>query len=242
MTPHRHLGSLAAAMLVMVAVSAAPAVADWLVLQDGSRIETKGPYENRGSTVVFRLANGTLSSLRSSDVNLEASAAATAEAAREKEVPPQRPAPAPTPTPKPLIVLTDEDFPRAEPADVAANDAAAAPVPGTSEAAPQPAAPPPAGLEIVSWRPDPMAQGGTALVGEIANASSDLATDVRVTALLFDEEDKLLATSEALVGGRTLQPGQRTSFRAAFPGITEYTSVKFEPESVPLRTTGAPEN
>jgi len=53
--------------------------ADVLVTRDGQRIETRGPWEVKGRMVVFTLPNGTLSSIRADEVDLEASREATAE-------------------------------------------------------------------------------------------------------------------------------------------------------------------
>jgi hypothetical protein len=76
--------------VVALAAAAAPAAADWLVLADGGRVETAGPWEVRGGLVVFTLANGTLSSVRASEVDLPAS-----EAANRPPEPPPAAAPAP---------------------------------------------------------------------------------------------------------------------------------------------------
>lgn len=80
--------------------------ADWLVTREGERIETQGPWEVKKGTVVFTLPSGTLSSLRLSAVDLEASEALTAEAAR--------PAPPPPPAgpPPPVLTITDKDIRR----------------------------------------------------------------------------------------------------------------------------------
>ncbi|KAB2962205.1 MAG: hypothetical protein F9K16_09710, partial [Thermoanaerobaculia bacterium] len=72
-----HLPLLAAALLV----AAGPARADWLVTTDGGLIETKGPWKVDGRRVVFHLPNGTLSSVRADEVDLDRSAAETARAA-----------------------------------------------------------------------------------------------------------------------------------------------------------------
>jgi len=49
------LALMAAGLVVPVT-----AAADWLVLEDGSRVETRGPWEDRGATLVFTLANAVL--------------------------------------------------------------------------------------------------------------------------------------------------------------------------------------
>ncbi len=46
---------------------------DWLVTSEGEVIETRGPWHEKGASIVFTGANGVLSSLRSSAIDLEAS-------------------------------------------------------------------------------------------------------------------------------------------------------------------------
>src|SRR5689334_14665868 len=89
---------------------AAPARADWLVTRDGGRVETRGPWKEKGKLVVFTKADGTLASLRLSEVDLEASRKLTESAKVQAEKPP-----APEPPKKKLAVLTDADFKKATP-------------------------------------------------------------------------------------------------------------------------------
>ena len=49
----RSLWSLAAGVALAAAMLAAPAQADWLVMTDGTRVETDGPWTERGKLVVF---------------------------------------------------------------------------------------------------------------------------------------------------------------------------------------------
>jgi len=89
----------------------APAGADWLVLRDGGRVESAGPWEVKGRLVVFKLADGSLASLRLAEVDLAASDEATAAAIREREKAVAAPAPA---VKRPsVLILTDENIPKA---------------------------------------------------------------------------------------------------------------------------------
>jgi hypothetical protein len=82
--------------------------ADWLVTQEGKQVQTKGPWEVRRNLVVFTLPNGTLSSMRLSEVDLEKSESLTAEAVRPPEA-------VEAETPKePVLVLTTRDVGRGE--------------------------------------------------------------------------------------------------------------------------------
>ena len=78
--------------LVLSCLAAASAHADWLVTRDGERIETQGGWEIRGRMVVFEQHNGTLSSIRLSVVDLDASAEATRKAAAAATPAPEEPA------------------------------------------------------------------------------------------------------------------------------------------------------
>jgi hypothetical protein len=83
----RTLYSLLAPSLVYGFVflgSVLPAAADWLVTQLGDRIETRGAWRVEKKSVIFTLPNGTLSSLRVSDVDLAASEKATAAASEAR--------------------------------------------------------------------------------------------------------------------------------------------------------------
>ena len=100
----RHLIALVAFGLPALA---APGRADWLLTRDGARIETRGPWTVKGKLVVFTLASGTLSSLRTTEVDLEASAQSTAEAQARAAAPPA--AEKPAEKPPPVLVLTDAD-------------------------------------------------------------------------------------------------------------------------------------
>ncbi len=87
-------------------LAASDAHADWLVTRAGERIETQGSWQVKGRMVVFTPPNGSLSSLRLSEVDLDASASATEEAAAAAA----RPAPPePAPAGRPARVITNDD-------------------------------------------------------------------------------------------------------------------------------------
>lgn len=248
---------LLSALLLAGAAAAAPAAADWLVLRDGSRLETRGPWQARGAMLVFHLPNGTLSSLRAADVDLEASAAATARAAEQAEAARNAVA-ARQPEKRAAITITDADVARASEEVLAAAEAAVAS--GAPAAAEEAASggdgATPGGaaegesaeteasaagrLQIAKWDRDSSSPGAVAIVGEVHNRSRDLVGSVTVTVELRDTDGGLLATADALLGARTLQPGQRTAFRATFPGVSEYSDVRFAAGGVALKVQQAP--
>lgn len=96
--------------LALGALGALSASGDWLVMEDGSRLETQGAWSVEGRRVVFTLPNGTLSAVRARDVDLEASRALTdAEAARGSEAA----EPDEEERPEPAWTFTNADIPEA---------------------------------------------------------------------------------------------------------------------------------
>ena len=216
---------LAAALAALLAALALPAAGDWLVTREGGRVETQGAWAVKGRLVVFSLPNGTLSSLRLSDLDLEASRVATAAA----KAPP--PAPVPPPPKKPVLVITDADIPRAAaPAEAAGERGAEA------ETATRP------DLEVVSWSQveDP-ANPDVQILGTLRNNSPTLALDVGVMVRLLDADGAFLAETPAILRPDTLAPGGTVVFRALFPGIGSFVNVTFETTgSVGARTLAPP--
>ena len=94
MTGPRAAISLAALLLALAA--GASARADELVTRDGQVIETQGSWEVRGKLLVFKLADGTLASLRLDEADLEATeqrVRAAEERARRARALSEQPAP-----------------------------------------------------------------------------------------------------------------------------------------------------
>jgi len=89
---------------------AAGAGADWLVLKDGTRVETKGDWQQKGRQVQFKTPDGRFQALPAGEVDLEASRKANAappeESRKERllkgeavELPSVDPTPSPAPEP-----------------------------------------------------------------------------------------------------------------------------------------------
>jgi hypothetical protein len=208
------LAPLAAALVGLVQ----PAAADWLVTRQGARIETRGPWAEKGRLIVFTTADGKLSSLRTDEIDLEASRRATQEAAA--------PAPAPAPAPrKATIVLTDADVEHvSEPEATTATPTAGAKPEG-------PAAPTPGGeLAVANWEQKP-AGDGLEILGTLNNGSDSTATAIRLTVIAFDEDGRQAARGVATLGNDALPAGQSTTFRVEFPELRELVSVRFEPKA-----------
>ena len=222
------------ASVAILALAALPVNADWLVTREGARMETRGPWKVKGKLVVFETADGKLSSLRVADVDLDASrrvteeaVAAQAQAAAEPEKEPERR--------KSVRVITDKDVGQAAPIQ-------AAPVADGEEpaAVTGPAAGP--GVLVETWNQgrDPE-KDHVQIQGTVANASSLTAANLKLKVLIYDETGSLMATSQAAVAKAALSPGQKTEFKADFPGFYSFATVKFEPESRQLATRPANE-
>jgi len=217
-----------AAVAAALAFAAAPAAADWLVLADGGRVETAGPWEVRGGLIVFTLANGTLSSLRASEVDLAASEAATAAAQR-----PAEPAPAAVPKRKTRVVLTEKDLPPVaqSPATAEGEEAAAA-----GEAPAAAAAAPPGGdprLVVTDWNaatPDDF--DGTVVTGRLRNVSDQLLTRVAVDALVYNASGTLLGRTSADVTPGPMAPDRVFDFEARFLSVYGVTTARFDVRGV----------
>lgn len=201
---------------------AVPAAADWLVTRDGARVETSGEWREEGRLIVFERTDGTLASIRKSEVDLPASERLTREMAERAHAPQGEPAEPEAPEAK--IRLTEKELPPAGrlPADEgdAADDEATA-----EDATTEP-------LRIASWQEaEGAAEAGTAFTGVVRNAGLQMAIGVRVEATLFDESGTEIATGSAELETTALEPGASSRFRASFPNVFHYVRVE-------LRATG----
>jgi len=210
------------------------ASADWLVLRDGARVETKGPWTVKGNLVVFTLPNSTLGSLRGADLDLEASSRATAEAKAAAEA--KVVAAAQPPALKPVLVLTDKDVEHIDPATIVPSAPTGQSVPGAT--APAPAAAPQGAVQIADWDQSlSQADNGVMITGTVTNKGTDTALAVTVTARLYDDAGKLLGTAPASLSTEALPSGQSARFTVVFPGILTFSSAQFDVDSTPVKST-----
>lgn len=215
-----------------------PAGADWLVTREGGRIETRGAWEVKGRLVVFRAADGgTLASLRLADVDLEASRRVTGEAAQARTAE-ARPAAAERRTP--VRSITDKDVRQAAAAaPVVVKPAAGATDAKEAEKAAEPAAAP-SGLAVASWQRSQEGTGGSVIVtGQVRNGSSGTAGDIKLTVILYDEAGTPLRAVPASLTATALPPGEQAEFRAEFPDIFGFASLRFDLKSPTFATADA---
>ncbi|MBP1621040.1 MAG: hypothetical protein H6Q02_1807 [Acidobacteria bacterium] len=208
---------LAAALLA----AAGPARADWLVTTDGGLIETKGPWKVDGRRVVFQMPNGTLSSVRSDEVDLDRSAAETARAAEAAR---RAAEPAPEPKREPVMRLTEKDIP---PSTAVAEEGEEGEA-GTAEGAAAAAAVA-SGLEVISWDKTATAAGdGLEIFGTIKNNSPNNITSPSLMVMIYGADGGLMATNEGTINVGMIPAGKTANFRAAFPGVHDFSAAKFD--------------
>jgi hypothetical protein len=225
------------AILAALAVRAAPAGADWLVLRDGSRVETKGAWEVKGRLVVFTAAaNGSLASVRGDQVDLQASAEATA-AAKAPPPSPESQA-AEEPAKKATIVLTDADVASVGDEGVSLTVAEEDEAVAEDEAATPEETPARGRLAVIDWDRNDLAQG-LEVVGTLRNDTPDTATNVTLTVILFGADGKQVGRGAGVLASSLLPPGGTSTFRAEFPNLSAFSAAKFESDGTFFRTEGA---
>ncbi len=187
--------------------------ADLLITRDGATIETAGAWRVEGRRVLFTLPNGTLSSIRTDEIDLDRSALATARAAEAASAEPAAPA-APAAS---ILTLNEDDLAKEVEGEEAEGEK-------KSEAA-SPSSP----LEVSSWEQMPIQDNeGVQLFGVVKNRGTSHLTAVTVTAVLYGEEGGMLANGDAQLNKTTIAPGETANFRVEFPGLPDFASVKFE--------------
>lgn len=228
MTRLARVAALAAVCLVLA--PAGTAVADWLVLRDRSRLETRDPWKVAGRQVIFHLPDGTLSSLRLSDVDVEASRTLTREDAEAAAAPAAEPEEGAAPAARPRRKLTN--------ADIAAGARVLEPEP-EPEAEEDDAdgdASEPRTLEVVSWEEVRVGlYPELEIHGVVRNVRPDLtAARVEVEVILFDHEGNRLASAAAQVTPPTLAGREEGRFVAPFPDVQVFGALTFRTSSIDL--------
>jgi hypothetical protein len=213
---------------LLIALAGLPAAADWLVTRDGDQVETRGPWEVKGKLVVFTLPNGTLSSMRLTDVDLDASQQLTD--AKESE---SAPVTATSPRREAKIVITDSDVAHVGPE--AASSAAERQEAGIQARAEQAAAASGEGLTVAEWNQGyDDAIDGVVLSGSIENRSPNLHTEITLQVMLYNTDGSLAGRAAATVDNTLLRVGQSSPFRATFAGIVGFDRPEFRLNSSSL--------
>lgn len=226
---HKAMWSVGVAVMLAMAAGT-PARADWLVTKEGGRLEIKGPYRTKGKILVFTLPNGTLSSIRLDEVDLEASRIATEEAvaAAQREAAAAAVEEAEKPRKKSIISLTDKDFKKTAPPSAGADsdgkgddkkEATPAPSTGSTQ------------VQVVNWERVPQEKvktDGLEVTGTVRNTSNEKVTDVQVMANLYDEVGTLVGKVSAQLADPALDPGESSGFTVSAPGLFSFSAVRFD--------------
>jgi hypothetical protein len=221
---------MAVAAAALVCAAAGPAAADWLVLHDGSMVETEGPWRVKGRLVVFNQPGGQLASLRLSEVDLAASDEATAAAL----APPAEPVAVAAPAPKKAtVVITDADIPRAVlPPPDAEEDGEALAEGGGESAAEQgsPAAPASDEVVVLSWEQVDLPSGdGLRIYGTLQNQGRRTVVNATMKVSVYDADGKLIDSRDAELTRTELPTDARSNFSVSFVGVFGFAAARFEP-------------
>jgi hypothetical protein len=247
-------------VLVLVAAgSGSSAHADWLVLSSGESVETKGAWTLQGPKVIFTTTRGVLSSVRASEVNVDASRALTVK--KQEDASRVAAAPAAAPKPAPVLVLTDKDFAKKPAAAAdgaaavagAASDGAAA---GGAAAAHSPEMvvptadsletrvahqmPGPPSLRVTHWSARPTGEDQISIFGEVQNVGARVTAGVDVGVTLIDSEGRRIGSTEAVISSTALMPQAQADFEAKFDASANFAMVQFALKTVEIEV-GKPE-
>lgn len=218
--------------------TALPVAADWLVMRDGSRLETKEPWTVDGRRIIFQTQDGRLSSLRVDQVDLEASRRLTQAHETEGQAADGSATasdPAQTASRPPARRWTNEEIRRVGAGPALGPAPAATAAEGEAEAGEEPAADEEGTVVVRDWDTQTASDSGLVVRGVLINPTADrAAVAVRLTVVLFDEEGELAGRADAQVAPTTLLAGASGSFEAHFPDVRSYGAIRFDLASRPV--------
>jgi hypothetical protein len=196
------------------------ASADWLVLRDGARLETKGAWKVDGRRVLFTLPNGMLSTVRTDEVNLDQSALVTTQA-REVAA---APAVVVKEKKEPVLRLTEKDIPPVGAAALAAAEKEGGAAGKRARARTWSLA---ARGDLVG-EDRKLTGDGLEIFGTIKNGGTNIITTPTLLVAIYDADGGLLASVDGEVNSPQIQPGKTANFRVAIPGVPDFAAVKFD--------------
>ena len=204
------------------------AAGDVIILKGGARVDLKKAPERQGSVVLLTRSDGTLLSVRGSDVDWQATAAARkANGISGKPDPavavsPETPAEAARASregPKARVKLTDADVGHVgEEESPAGEKKDAAVKPGGGR------------LEVIDYGQE---RSGTSLVvhGSMRNSGGTPAASARLTVTAMDDKGETIASGEAGLSNGQVEPGGTISFSVTIPVGEKFVgSIRFAPQ------------
>ena len=201
--PSRPAPFLVPIVAVLALALAGSAEADWLVTVEGQRVQTAGPWEQKGRMIVFRSADGTLASMRASEVDLEASQRLTEAAKRQAELDAR---PKPAVKRESVLRLTDADVGHVDPGAPVGNSDSSE----TGDAQ--------AGLAVTSWDRDyDDTNGGIIIRGEVRNGEPGPTRSISIFVILRNDAGTMVGRSRARLTRTFLSPRRDDDLRGALP-------------------------
>jgi hypothetical protein len=225
-----------ALLFALLVATGSPAQAEVLVLRSGETLEVKGSWQQRGSRIVYTAADGSLLSIRASEVDLEATQA-RAEQAAEPAADPVDPESSAQPqhaasrsNARPVVTITNRDVGGAQRKAQPTQSDGLSEAPAAAAAAPQGALQ----LIVTEWSDQLGVGAGLVISGTLSNQGDSTGVNVRVTAELIDSDGRAVDISTASLDGVRLEPGDRSPFEVRFPSAVAFETVRFDVTAVPL--------
>jgi hypothetical protein len=221
-------GGIASALL-FAAAAFCFAAGDVVVLQGGARVELQKPPARQGNIVLLTSADGTLLSVRASDIDWKATAAA-----RAAGVSSGKPSPVVTPPPATLaqaaksgkdgprarVKLTDADVAHAAEEETGSEEKSKKEEPRSATAK----------LEVVDYSQE---KAGTNLVvrGSMRNSGATPAVNTHMTVTAMDEKGEKIASAEAGLSNGLVASGATVAFTATIPVGEKFVgTLRFAPQ------------
>lgn len=218
-----------ASALLFAAASLCFAAADVVVLQGGARVELLKPPVRQGNVVLLTNTDGTLLSVKASDIDWKATAAARAARAPGKPAPAAVTVPAETPAqaaksgregPKARVKLTDADVSHA-----AGEETDSEEKPKKEESRSSTAK-----LDVIDYTQE---KSGASLVvrGSVRNSGATPAVNAHMTVTALDEKGERIASGEASLSNGLVAPGATVAFTASVPVGEKFVgTLRFAPQ------------
>jgi hypothetical protein len=234
-------GGIASALLFAAAAFcfAAP---DVVVLQGGARVELQKPPARQGNIVLLTSADGTLLSVRASDIDWKATAAARSARASGKPSPAVT-LPADTPAqaaksgkvgPRARVKLTDADVAHAAEEEPGSEEKPKKEEPRSATAK----------LDVVDYSQE-KAGANVVVRGSMRNSGALPAVNTHMTVTAMDEKGEKIASAEAGLSNGLVASGATVSFTVTIPVGEKFVgTLRFAPQWIspapPAPATAAP--
>jgi hypothetical protein len=214
--------------LLFAAAAFCFAATDVVVLQGGVRIDLQKPLTRQGNVVLLTGADGTLLSVKASDIDWKATAAAKAARGSGKPAPALT-GPAETPAqaaksgregPKARVKLTDADVGHSGEEQTDGEEKPKKEEPRSATAK----------LDVIDYSQE---KSGPNLVvrGSMRNSGATPAVNARMTVTALDEKGEKIGSGEASLANGLVAPGATVAFTASIPVGEKFVgTLRFAPQ------------